>query len=207
MMTAMKCLTACILLATLSAMAASDVPIPVDMGHQSIPKWSHGALILPINTLTTLPIFHLMDRNGVMLPPVMFSIPNASTMTIIDYDRAANGTMALSGGVTEAALPGYSSIAWVRPDGSTNIVRTAQGQARQVALAPDGSLWTQGRDLKHPKATVLTHFDQAAKVLGSYVLQNIPFTAEFFTLRASAQGVPGIQRMTKGWWRSPLTGA
>ena len=83
----------------------------------------------------------------------------------------------------------YSFIAWVRSDGRTKIARIVAGLALQVALAPDGTLWIQGGDLLHPKTAVLTLFDQAAKGIGSYVLQDTSFAAEFFTLRPTAQGV------------------
>lgn len=93
-------------------------------------------------------------------------------------------------------------VAWISPkDSAVQVLRTGLYRPAMVAVAPDGTLWTVGRELENlsrpakvlPQAGVLRHYDKSGKTLHLLVpqstLRNPSLTLSRNTLRASKDRV------------------
>lgn len=189
-----------------------EIPITMETANNRVPKWSNGSLVMIRDSMTTRPAIYLELRDGSMLQPVLFSIPGATELGIMDYDRGADGTIGLAGAFVDNAGGVWAFVAWISPDGSPpTVLRTSPYRPVLVAVAPDGTLWTQGTETKSrseikvvpgklveaseimkPAAHVLRHYERSGRLISSHIPQStleLSGTKEFFTLRASALGV------------------
>jgi hypothetical protein len=101
--------------ATLAEMSAASVGDT--LGNKPIPVWNGGALITQEGFGTTNPLFISYDRRGNTLGSVGFSIPGTSYLSVADFSRAADGTVAVCGSATDADGRTEPFVAWISPDG------------------------------------------------------------------------------------------
>jgi len=162
-------------LAEMSAASLGDT-----LANKPIPIWSGGALITQEGFGTTNPFFISYDRRGNTLGSVSFSIPGTSYLSVADFSRATDGTVAVCGSATDADGRTAPFIAWVSPDGkNTNVVRSAPYSPRKVTVGSDGAIWTVGfesmpndRDKANPAGFIFRRWDRSGKVSGAYFPQS-----------------------------------
>jgi hypothetical protein len=143
-----------------------------------VPKWSNGALIDVQDRHTTHPLVWILQRQGSSTVP--FSISGAQSMNIYDWDRGTDGSVWLSGSAIDGNGSASSFVAWISPDQTTsNVIRTSLYRPGQIAIAPDGTLWTAGLELAstdasalNPTGGVIRHFDRTGNLLNSFVPQS-----------------------------------
>jgi hypothetical protein len=108
-----------------------------------------------------------------------FFIPGASNTAVDGFARGADGTVALCGRSYASDGRGAPFIAWISADGnSQQVIRTEPYSPRVIAVAPDGTLWTVGKELNSDgseksgvnlDAGVVRHFDRTGKSLGTFI--------------------------------------
>lgn len=141
-----------------------------------VPKWSNGAFVNVQYDNTDNPTIWTSTRNGQSSLP--FSIPEARSTLIYDWDRGLDGTLAVSGSAvtTDGKVSGF--VARITPDQKeVQITRTGLYTASMVAVAPDGCLWTvgtehavvNGKPQHLPSSDVVRRFDQSGKMVGSFI--------------------------------------
>ena len=175
--------------ASLSATGESPLAVP---NEGVLPKWSNGVLITVAGLDSTSPVVLLYDRSGVRTSAIPFGISGSVRMSIYDFDRGVDGTVGLVGYATDADGRSGSFVATISPDGSvSHTTRTSPYSPRHVAVAPDGTLWTEGRELINsatikadgkthhtvadyvvPGAGSVRHFDKAGKQVGAFLAQS-----------------------------------
>jgi hypothetical protein len=165
-------------LTAVSLTFAGDTPMPISRKPMRVPKWSNGALMVveypeSVNTVIWI-------AEGQSLHTVLFSIPGARSIGISDWDRARDGTIGLSGSATDTDGRTSPFVAWIASDERTSsVIRTSLYKPQQIAVAPDGTLWTAGVEtvsssssrLK-PQSAVIRHFDHSGHTLGAFVTQS-----------------------------------
>jgi hypothetical protein len=192
-----------VLVSMLSAASLSPVenlPLAVSWPLMRVPKWSHGALLTVQYHDTTNPLIWLLERHGQRAVP--FTIPEARSMLIYDWDRGADGTIGISGSAADSDGRAATFVAWISADGTNSqVIRTSPYKPAMVAVAPDGTLWTVGSEFTTkssggigttlmPNVGVIRHFERSGKTLGSFVPQStiqnpLSLSRSRNTLRAS----------------------
>jgi hypothetical protein len=164
-----------------------------------MPKWTPGGLLTVQYEGTQYPSVWLLNPPG-RERTLPFSIPEARSTFIYDYDQGAGGTIGISGSAVDSdgRLAGF--VAWLSPNtGEVGIIRTGLYRPSMVTVGPDGTLWTVGKEIAAialppvpvPDASVIRHFDRSGKTLGSYVPQStvknplLTLSGSTNTLRAS----------------------
>ena len=163
----------------------SEATVNYSFANRSMPKWSHGALIEMESDHSSGAFFRLFDAQGRQLATALFTVQDAVAIQITDWDRAVDGTLAVCGSMIDNARHGVAIVGWISPDGVTSqVVRTGLYAANRIAIAPDGTVWTAGRErLEHPmgksfadqfnpQADVIRHIDRSGKVVASFVKQS-----------------------------------
>ena len=176
---------------TLAADAAfvfeKDVATQVDLADKPLPRWRDGVMAL-IETRSGaqigISVFVGQERSH-----LTFAVPGASYLTVRGFNRGADGTVALCGSLTDAAGRSGSYVGWISPaNQETHVIRTSPFVAIKVALAADGSIWTQGSEIRprapgeaprqtmkealKDDATVFRQFSKAGKLLRAVVPQS-----------------------------------
>ena len=174
-----------------SLSATGEVPL-AKPNTGAIPKWTNGVLITVDGWLSARPVIFLYDRSGVQTSAIPFSISGAARIYIADFDRGVDGTIGLVGSATDADGRTGSFVATISPDGSiSKTTRTSPYSARHVAVAPDGTLWTEGWEMVSsaalkaggkthhtaaesfvPGAGNIRHFDREGKLVVAFVAQS-----------------------------------
>lgn len=156
---------------------AEDTPLEGTWPDMRVPKWSNGATISVQYDESLNPVIWLLERQGPHAVP--FTIPGAKNMQIFDLDRGIDGTIALSGAANDGEGRYSCFVAWIsRDEATSNVIRTSLYTPNQVAVAPDGTLWTAGSEfmigshLLKPESGVIRHFDRTGRTLGSFVSQS-----------------------------------
>lgn len=110
-------------------------------------------------------------------------------MFINALDRGADGTTGIAGNARDANGHGSAFVGWISPSGLQPLVtQVTPYSTASIAVAPDGTLWTAGRELidvaaykaaggtdfspsalANPKAHVIRHFDRSGKTIGAFV--------------------------------------
>jgi hypothetical protein len=190
---------AAVLIPALSAASLTyveEMGMPVSVPAMQMPKWTNGGLLTVQFKDPKYPLIWMLTRSGARSLP--FSIPGADSTLIYDLDQRADGTIGISGSASdsEGRVAGY--VAWISPnETSAQVVRTGLYRPAMVAIAPDGTMWTVGRELDTltppvkllPHVGVIRHFDRSGKTLDSFVPQSTVRTPSLTltrnTLRAS----------------------
>jgi len=181
--TAAGCLLIVLPLPGVSLKSTDDLQLPVSpsavaWSHMRVPKWSNGAVVDVQNDNSSNPLIWVLDRQGQR--NVSFTIADAKSIAIYDWDRGLEGMIALSGSAVDREGRASSFIAWISPDGTiSQIVQTSSYRPRGLAFAPDGTIWTYGTELMtgsasvlNPDAGIFRHFDKTGKMLGQFVPQS-----------------------------------
>lgn len=165
---------------TLSATSLTSIeerPIAVEWPYMRLAKWNNGALINVEYDKTVNPLVWIFE--GQVQQTMPFTIPGVRSMEIYDWDRAADGTIGLSGSATDAEGRISGFIGWLSPDGMrSEVIQTLVYGPMHLAFAPDGTIWTAGREtvridsgVLRLSASVIRHFERSGKTLGSFVPQ------------------------------------
>ncbi len=154
------------------------VPLEEPLGGKPTPKWEAGSLIGVESSASSAIEFRLYDKSGRRTSTIPFAIPDATYISLRNWTRSDDGTIALCGSATDHAGRSAGFIAWI--DGATSqtqIVRTSPYQVSALALAADGSIWTAGAvhvtSKESPPADLglFRQFDRSGKLLRSIVPQ------------------------------------
>ena len=147
-----------------------------DLSHGFL-KWSHGALLYVDARSHSAPSFYTLDREGRLISSTTLNIPDATLISTGDFDRAPDGTIIFTGESYSSDGRGTPFIAWISPTGQTErVIRTDPYHPYTVAVALDGTVWTMGCEMinhdvrapgLNPDASVLRHFDQQGRLIGS----------------------------------------
>lgn len=162
--------------ATLSS-AGEGGPPPATSG--SLPVWSGGALLWVEHNDSASPVIHTAGADGIELPPVVFTVPEADVVRIYRTARGREGQLALCGTLHNGQGRGGGFIAFVSPTASdARVIRIAPFVPYLIAMLPDGSVWVQGLEVNNgytsrpwvdDSAGTLRHFDNTGKQLASYI--------------------------------------
>ena len=144
-----------------------------------------------------------------------FSIPGSALITIRDFARATDGTIALSGSAADAGGRAASFIASISTDGqNARVVRTGAYRPFRIAFDPDGTIWTVGyeelvplpanaktmSETLDPRASVFRRFDRTGKQIGALVPQSEIKYPVSLTSVTSVFGVVGSRII---WYSAP----
>ncbi len=169
---------------------STGVQLTYELANHRVPKWSHGALLFLDKDQSSSVTLLMFDQRGFQLSPITFTVPGSVSISVHDWDRGSDGTVVLSGAAVDNAGRSSSFIAWLSPSQTeTQIVRTTPYIAEKVAIAPDGTLWTQGLEVRLPAhsaspdektfakmlvpdAGIIRHFDRAGRQIGSFLPQS-----------------------------------
>jgi hypothetical protein len=130
---------------------AKDVPVQVHLADKPLPQWRDGAVVVFDSS-------HGADQMGIDIVAghqrsrLTFAVPAAKRITMRGFSRGTDGTVALCGGLTDAEGRSGSYVGWISSTGQeVHVIRTSPFVAVLVALAPDGTIWTQGTEIR-PRA-------------------------------------------------------
>lgn len=173
-----------------SVAKVKEVKLDYDSGGQVFPRWSGGTLVEIEGEVSSSPLVRLFDRNGRLLSAIPFSIPGVQKLTVAGFAHGEDGTVALCGTAVNSDGRAASYIAWLSPDGQkVQVVRSERYYARRVAVARDGTVWTQGVETLDPAevrareavgksgtlnltAAAIRHFGQNGAVTEAFVPQS-----------------------------------
>ncbi len=155
----------------------TDEVNPIDEQLHRSMKWSHGAYLVMDEIGGEPPVFYSLDRDGTWTGTAPFRNPEPIRFYSFNYDRETNGTIVFSGQTETAPRVESPFLAWTSADGQIQrMVRTDHYFPYEIAVAPDGTVWTLGYEMvnlddKSPavnqEAHVLRHFDSAGNLIGS----------------------------------------
>ena len=156
---------------------AEDMSFAPSWDHMRVPKWSNGALIAVQSPDSIGPLIWLFGRSGSESVP--FNLPGSLKLFVYDWDRGSDGTIGLSGWTSDSDGRTSGFVAWVSSDHSrSQIIQTGLYRPRWLAIAPDGTFWTAGRETVTATSSVLVentgvirHFSQSGQTLASLVPQ------------------------------------
>ena len=127
-----------------------DVSTQVDLADKRLPRWRDGSMVL-IDTSERaqigISVFVGQERSH-----LTFAVPGASYITVSGFNRGSDGTVALCGSLTDAEGRTGAYVGWISSAGQeAHVIRTSPFVATRVAIAADGSIWTQGSEIR-PRA-------------------------------------------------------
>ena len=159
--------------------SGNGVTFPVVLEKKLIPVWGGNALVVAEGSIGEPDLFQGYDLQGARVFSARFSIPGALRTIVRGYTRGPDGTLAVCGAAYGNGGGGAPFIAWITPDGdSQQVVRTEPYTPNLIAIAPDGTFWTVGRELNtnsseksgvNLDAGVVRHFDRSGHQLGSWL--------------------------------------
>jgi hypothetical protein len=163
-------------------------------GSRNIPTWSGGAFLtvdqppISIEAKTSPdPNIFISSNQGIAVLPLR--IPGAVWTQNRGIARGADGTIAVCGDAKDSNGKPWAYLAFFFPNSAQpTVVHTEPYHATAVSVAPDGSVWTKGVDVK-PLATpsagtglfkydrqsgngILRHFARSGASLGSAITQS-----------------------------------
>lgn len=176
---------------------AGGTPSPFRLPSTRVPKWTKGGLLTVQLEDPKVPLIWKHGHGGLASIPV--SIPGADSILIYDFDQDAEGTVAVSGSaVSGKTAAGF--VAWISTDGArVDVIRTGGYRPAMVTIAPDGSIWTVGKEVSTevsppaiiPAAGAIRRVERTRGVTGSYIPQSsvpnplLTLSGSRNTLRAS----------------------
>lgn len=142
------------------------------------PVWTGGVLLDVGNNDSAAPVIHVFDETGQESTPIAVTIPGDGRIRIDHIARGADGAYAFTSytfsRTPRAATGGF--VAWIPPDHQTiNRINTGLYVPFMVTIAPDGTLWTVGAEMKDGRRAgdssqhLIRHFDTKGTELGSFV--------------------------------------
>lgn len=193
--------------------SGANMTIPTSLESKRRPVWGGNALVLADGPPGEPTSFQAFDRHGVTVFNTPFSIPEAVHTYVHSYARGSDGTLVVCGSSYMGDGRGAPFVAWISPDDPIwRVIRTEPYRAELIAAAPDGTLWTVGRELNSAlseksgvdlEAGVVRHFDRSGKRLGSFIPRSsIPNTA----LLANTNGYLAVSSAGHVAWLSFLVG-
>lgn len=153
--------------------------LPSDAEMHNRTKWSNGLHIF-IDDDAGAPSLYAFDRAGKPVFSAMIQIRGANRIRIYDFAASADGGIWASGWAMSGSGRQRYFLARIDHDGQTaRIIETTPYWPTQLAVAPDGTVWTIGREAAYdaqgkwsgadPSKDVLRHFDESGKLIGSAV--------------------------------------
>lgn len=195
------------------AASGESVTFPVSLEGKRSAAWGGDSLLVPVGALGEETDFQVYDVRGKLAANIPFSIPDADHTYVYDFARGVDGTLAICGLSFQRDGRGGPFLAIISSDGlSQHIVRTAPYAPNVVGVAPDGTLWTVGREVNERlseksgvnlDAAVLRHFDRSGKSLGAFVARS---SIEDPTMVGTNNSYLAISSDRVGWLRSMVDG-
>jgi hypothetical protein len=140
------------------------------------PVWSGNSLLVLENHSSAAPTIHIYDKSGNEIQKITVQIPDAHLINIYGnlFARSADGFLAVSGSAYTNNNLGAVFLAVISPDGTQVVVRTSPYVPKTIVFAPDGTIWTAGRELAggadvKENYLVIRRFDKTGKLLSSAV--------------------------------------
>lgn len=148
---------------------------------QETPIWTGGAFVVVEENESYSPTIRSFDDSGHETAPIHFSIPGAQVVRVRSVARGNDGAYAVSGQAfdPEGRMSGF--VSWVAPGLTVvNTIRTFPYIANILAVAPDGTVWTEGleadqygddrnRRVADWSHGVIRHFDTSGRQIGAYM--------------------------------------
>lgn len=180
-------LVGCSPLATLcqSFVPAGSTRFTADLTARRFPRWGRGVLTYIDTNDSEATVIRTFDRSGTELTPRVFSVPGAATTHLEQVARSIDGAIVACGTAYDHEGRGGGFVAWIgKSPAESTVVRTFPYVPYLLAVAPDGTVWTQGLEMvkgvEHrspasPDHGVIRHFDLSGKEVGSFILRsNLP---------------------------------
>ncbi len=159
-----------------SVRAMNYLSLPSDFGPHHRTKWSNDWLIL-IDDDPGAPSFWEFDRSGNPVFNSLILIPSANHTRFDDFAAGPDGTIWAAGHATSGEGQQSSFLARITDNGqSVQIIRTTPYRPCQLSVAPDGTVWTVGFEVKlnadglrkvDPSRDALRHFDASGRPIAS----------------------------------------
>lgn len=160
------------------ATARPAITLPTELEGKRWPVYGGGVMVVAEGPAGEPVGFTGYGQDGQVLFNLPFQIPEAARRNVYSFARGAEGTLAACG-LAYAADGRYAPyLAWISADGTQQkVIRTAPYFPFLVAVAPDGTLWTVGRELNsdmgengvNRDAGTLRHYDREGRLLESYL--------------------------------------
>jgi hypothetical protein len=189
---------------------AGEARVEYGYAGTRVPIWSGGVLLPIQNNGSQSPVIHFIDDTGKEGEPFTFSIPGTGNIMIADVSRGPDGTYALCGWTLYdregRGRDGF--ISWIPPSRrDVTTVWPYPYHAQQIAIAPDGTTWTQGSDIVYgadwtgSQNGVIRRFDKSGKQIGSWIPRNsiLREVPDSFGL---SQGKLAVNKDRAGWYAS-----
>jgi hypothetical protein len=180
---------------------------PIDEQLSRGMKWSHGAYFVMDCVAGQPPVFYSLDRSGTWTDTAHFQNSEPTQFGVFSSDRESDGTIVFSGETWTAPRVASPFLAWTSADGQTQrMIRTEPYFPYEVAVAPDGSIWTLGFEMvnldpKDPavnkEAHALRHFDRGGNLIGSAFPQS---QFDRYQRTRLDQGLLAVGRDRLGWY-------
>jgi hypothetical protein len=168
---------------------ATQLRLDSDLADKPLPQWRDGTLTSLHQAVGPQIGIDLFDKQGTRLSTRTFAVPDATRITVRGFERAADGSFALCGSLTDPEGRAGAYVAWISSDGQqTHITRTTPFAATRVAFSADGTIWSQGFEIKpravseapraslaaalRPDAAVFRQFSRSGKLLRAVVSQS-----------------------------------
>lgn len=176
----------------LNARAAADGPVaavpattyfldvrslPGSASQHSRTKWSNDGLLYIDDEPT--PLVYVFERSGKLRFSAPIEVPQAANIRLDDYALAPDGSAWAVGHADFRSGQVTSFLAHAKSDGSdVHLFQTVPYFPHQLAVAPDGTVWTagmvlrsghNGRFRRDMSEDTLRHFDSSGKQIGSAV--------------------------------------
>ena len=170
-----------------------------------VPHWSGGFLLPMERNGLEAPVIHFIDETGREGQPWVFAIPNATSILVDDVAYGPDGRWAVSGRAHDRDGHGGGFISWLPANHQSAVTRqTYPYDALKIAIAPDGTTWTQGIEVVAGNEWVgsdhgiIRRFDRSGNPIGSYIPRNT--LREEAITRGSDQGRFAVNRNRVGWY-------
>lgn len=135
-----------------SLVLGKTLSIQDDLADKPLPQWRDGVLVVLDSSHGSRIGITVYDRNGQRTSNMAFAVPGATYVTVRGFSRGTDGAIALCGSLTDGDGRAGAYVGWISAAGTeTQVIRTSPFVAWRVAVAADGTIWTQGSELR-PRA-------------------------------------------------------
>jgi len=175
--------------ASLSLGFPKNLPIQDDLADKPLPQWRDGVLVVVDRSPGSQIGISIYDRYGQRVSNLPFTVPGAKQVFVRSFTRGTDGAIALCGSVTDHDGRSDADVGWISADGTeTQVIRTSPFVVWRVAFAADGTIWTQGSEIRprapgeaprktfaeamNGSARVFRQFSRSGKMLRAVVSQS-----------------------------------
>ena len=123
--------------------------LPRSFVNKTFPKWENGLFLVHDNDNSGVaaPNVFAYDSTGRLKMQAAVRFPDAVSVRVVALAGSPRGIVVAAGRAFDASGTPGPFLAWIGGDGRIQrVVRTFPYAAYEVCFAPDGSVWTLGRD-------------------------------------------------------------